>query len=413
MARREFHFREGSVNKFWTIDAEGKSFTVQFGRIGTAGQTQTKEFNSEAEAEKACAKLIAEKLKKGYQEVGSGTSGPTTPATPIIGGPALAGISAGDAEQLLPLIIKHGLGAAEQLLLANAAVCCRLIRGEPEVPGTRAPRPPLTSRSKRSRAEKTPKYAEVGNSRYGGLPDVPPSFSWPRSEHCYFNFLMQVNLAELPPLRENPLPGRGLLYFFVGYDRSHTDVDCRIVLHDGPTEVLTRAAPPPRTETHEFYYDSVAHRLSCGPGIDLPPCGSEVFHQIAEQAGFPNREEAAEKYRGLVEEVRHLGAGWGVGQLLGYPSEIDWGYGGYGDMREHASLVSAGLGNRIGDLDYRREHRAELRKGAQDWRLLWRISSDFDVGVCINDAGEMFALVREADLARLVFSRVYVEIQAG
>jgi predicted DNA-binding WGR domain protein len=70
MARREFQFQEGSSDKFWAIDLEGKNFTVQFGRTGTAGQTQTKDFSSEADAEKACEKLIAEKVKKGYHEVG-------------------------------------------------------------------------------------------------------------------------------------------------------------------------------------------------------------------------------------------------------------------------------------------------------------------------------------------------------
>jgi predicted DNA-binding WGR domain protein len=71
MARREFQFQDGSSDKFWVIDLKGKSFTVQFGRTGTAGQTQTKAFSSAAEAEKACEKLIAEKVNKGYQEVGA------------------------------------------------------------------------------------------------------------------------------------------------------------------------------------------------------------------------------------------------------------------------------------------------------------------------------------------------------
>jgi predicted DNA-binding WGR domain protein len=71
MARREFQFQDGNSDKFWAIDLEGNSFTVQFGRMGTVGQTQTKAFRSAAEAEKACEKLIAEKAKKGYQEVGA------------------------------------------------------------------------------------------------------------------------------------------------------------------------------------------------------------------------------------------------------------------------------------------------------------------------------------------------------
>src|SRR5439155_409904 len=50
---------------------DGKDHTVQFGRVGTAGQTQTKEFATEAEAQKAYEKLVAEKLRKGYVEAGS------------------------------------------------------------------------------------------------------------------------------------------------------------------------------------------------------------------------------------------------------------------------------------------------------------------------------------------------------
>jgi predicted DNA-binding WGR domain protein len=42
---------------------------VRFGRIGTAGQSQTKSFADEASAEREAEKLIGEKLKKGYKEL--------------------------------------------------------------------------------------------------------------------------------------------------------------------------------------------------------------------------------------------------------------------------------------------------------------------------------------------------------
>ncbi|MCI0702460.1 MAG: WGR and DUF4132 domain-containing protein [Planctomycetia bacterium] len=68
MSRREFQFSEGKSHKFWTIELSGKSHTVNFGKIGTTGQTQTKDFTSEDEAKKSYEKLIAEKVKKGYVE---------------------------------------------------------------------------------------------------------------------------------------------------------------------------------------------------------------------------------------------------------------------------------------------------------------------------------------------------------
>ncbi len=59
-------FKDGTSNKFWRIAQDGYRQTVCFGRVGTDGQTQTKEFGSEDDAKKSCEKLIAEKRKKGY-----------------------------------------------------------------------------------------------------------------------------------------------------------------------------------------------------------------------------------------------------------------------------------------------------------------------------------------------------------
>ncbi len=66
---RRFEFQEGTSNKFWEISVEGNAFTVRYGKIGAAGQTQTKTFKDAAKAEAEANKLIAEKTKKGYVEV--------------------------------------------------------------------------------------------------------------------------------------------------------------------------------------------------------------------------------------------------------------------------------------------------------------------------------------------------------
>jgi predicted DNA-binding WGR domain protein len=77
---RHFEFSEGSSNKFWEISLDGSSFTVQFGRIGTSGQTQTKSFDSPEKAQREHDKLVAEKLKKGYVESGDGGGAASAPA---------------------------------------------------------------------------------------------------------------------------------------------------------------------------------------------------------------------------------------------------------------------------------------------------------------------------------------------
>ena len=68
IAPRLFEFHDGGSDKFWIIELDGTSHTVRYGRQGTDGQTKTKDFASEAEAQKSYEKLIAQKTKKGYVE---------------------------------------------------------------------------------------------------------------------------------------------------------------------------------------------------------------------------------------------------------------------------------------------------------------------------------------------------------
>jgi predicted DNA-binding WGR domain protein len=85
-----YELSEGTSNKFWQIDLNGSSFTTTFGRIGSAGQSSTKTYDSDAKALSEYNKLIAEKTKKGYQLVGGAsvaaagtpTPRPAKPATP-------------------------------------------------------------------------------------------------------------------------------------------------------------------------------------------------------------------------------------------------------------------------------------------------------------------------------------------
>src|SRR5258707_15085347 len=70
-----FQYSDAKSHKFWNIDVSGKSFTVTYGKVGAAGQTQTRTFASGELAQAEADRLIQEKLKKGYVE--------TTPRTAI------------------------------------------------------------------------------------------------------------------------------------------------------------------------------------------------------------------------------------------------------------------------------------------------------------------------------------------
>lgn len=64
-------FSEGNVDKFWQIERVGCEVRLKWGRTGTAGQSQVKNFGSEAEAEQFLEQMRKAKLKKGYLSLDS------------------------------------------------------------------------------------------------------------------------------------------------------------------------------------------------------------------------------------------------------------------------------------------------------------------------------------------------------
>ncbi|QBH96365.1 WGR domain-containing protein [Limnobaculum zhutongyuii] len=66
--KRTFIYNDDKSAKFWTIDIDSNSFRVNFGKLNTEGQNQTKTFDNAAGCQKQADKLIKEKLKKGYVE---------------------------------------------------------------------------------------------------------------------------------------------------------------------------------------------------------------------------------------------------------------------------------------------------------------------------------------------------------
>jgi predicted DNA-binding WGR domain protein len=68
-------FEEGTSSKFWRARVEGKTLYVNYGKIGSNGQTQVKEFANADGAQKEFDKLVREKRKKGYADAGGGGGG--------------------------------------------------------------------------------------------------------------------------------------------------------------------------------------------------------------------------------------------------------------------------------------------------------------------------------------------------
>lgn len=63
--------QEDEHNKFWSAVMDAKTFkvTIRWGRLGTKGQNQEKEFKSEWEAGRFIESKMSEKRRKGYQPI--------------------------------------------------------------------------------------------------------------------------------------------------------------------------------------------------------------------------------------------------------------------------------------------------------------------------------------------------------
>ncbi|MFC2389378.1 MAG: WGR domain-containing protein [Kingella oralis] len=64
--QQTLRYTDPKSDKFWRIETLANQFVVNYGKYGTNGRYEIKEFDNPAECEKQAAKLAAAKQKKGY-----------------------------------------------------------------------------------------------------------------------------------------------------------------------------------------------------------------------------------------------------------------------------------------------------------------------------------------------------------
>lgn len=85
----------------------------------------------------------------------------------------------------------------------------------------------------------------LGESRFGGVPDLPPGIAWPVFQGKKLPLLAQIDLSALP---KSALPSDGWLYAFGLCDDDHTPLPVLVIHHRGPRTELVRAARPSKRE---------------------------------------------------------------------------------------------------------------------------------------------------------------------
>ena len=94
-------FQDSKSNKFWRARCLGNNLEVNFGRIGSQGQSQAKRYDSPADAARELEKQAREKYKKGYVDGDGGPSAATAAPAPAV--PASATPAASQCALVLTL----------------------------------------------------------------------------------------------------------------------------------------------------------------------------------------------------------------------------------------------------------------------------------------------------------------------
>ncbi|HEX6039070.1 YwqG family protein [Longimicrobium sp.] len=239
----------------------------------------------------------------------------------------------------------------------------------------------------------------VGQSRIGGLPDLPDSIPWPVDPTLgrLRSFLLQIRLAELPPFPENPLPSRGMLYLFADENEDHAD---QLLVYTGD-EPLRPRRPPEGAELITDWYDDLApHGLVFDLGADLPRWATRDYYALVEAIADGDEDGAEE----TMEALGWALGGGHAGKLLGHAAGI-----GY-DPREDAYVMREV--NPAWRYAYDRRRTLDMA-GAARWTHLLTVDSVDEVNLMFGDAGYLQVLAHEDDLRRGDFSRVWLNLESS
>ncbi|MDR6674236.1 DUF1963 domain-containing protein [Xanthomonas sp. 1678] len=233
-------------------------------------------------------------------------------------------------------------------------------------------------------------YRMRGNTRFGGLPDLPPDMPYPRVTAFDgtirpMQFIAQLDCTQLAPL-QTYLPREGVLYFLIS---DQEDLTPQVFHYAGPRAALQTAADLASDAALLDDQDdgTLPYRASAARWISVPHFYSDEEYYQGTAEGLDALEEAYE----LVESLRdRLAAQSAVSPVHGVNSHV---------FKQHDTPLS--------------EAANRLHGRPEDFMVLLRVASDANPGFCFWDAGELYFVIHKSDLAKQDFSNVYCGLESS
>jgi len=305
--------------------------------------------------------------------------------------------------QLKAAASKGGLSKALDLLSREARSCAYM---------TPAQRPGASDRG-------------PGASRIGGLPGLPKEVDWPHGldkqgrPWGHATFLVQINLADLPPIDGLPLPRAGVLALF---SRSWTRL--AVVFTPDPKTLRTRKPP---TESEWGFQAPRLKRavpLRFSPGVSLPLYRKSMVDGLLAAGG-----DIGALMRALAPEDEQGRVGGCPVDLERDPFRVmafhqlgkpEMEFADYWDTLEEfeatarhppmSDAPAASIKQHYNELrpqvKWVHKHRDEIDRAAAEWRLLCGLKAGGEAGLFLGDGMALSAYIRTEDLAAGHFDRV-------
>ncbi|WP_257666733.1 DUF1963 domain-containing protein [Parapedobacter tibetensis] len=233
-------------------------------------------------------------------------------------------------------------------------------------------------------------YDTKGNTRFGGLPDLPkgiayPTFTSHKGDLSGYQFIAQLNCEELAPY-QSYLPREGMLYFFI---TDQEDLGARVIYHPWGAETLVPGTSLgiKEEDIHDDFGIYEPHKAAASPYACIPHFYNDdhFYAGAAEKlADLEENYEAAEELRAAFEQAS--------GQRPVH------GINGYVFKQHDSPQIEAAN---------------KLKGNPEDFVVLLRVSSDNNTGFSFWDAGEIYFVIHKSDLAKGDFSNVFCGLESS
>jgi uncharacterized protein YwqG len=246
-------------------------------------------------------------------------------------------------------------------------------------------------------------YEKIGNTRFGGMPDLPKSIKYPKFKYDYdkttykYEFIAQINCAEIADFQDY-MPRKGMLYFFLSSLHFFGVEDkfklAQVLYYDGEDELISGKKLKFKNED---YYEMMGEgcyqgfQVSVNESVSLPsfysyPTNKHIFKNRAENLlnAFETNQKFDNDFYDRFEEP--------VSELYKNDFEIN----GYIFTQHESPELQAALS----------------KKGEpQNWINLLKVSSrgDFQWG----DAGDLAFVIHKSDLLKKNFSNVFCTMESS